>query len=87
MCNRYVRCLRRPKEDVGCLRVGVMGGSEPPCGCWESISCPLQEEPVLLTTEPSLQAPYSFFELNCKTALGRFSGALAATGGESSCLP
>lgn len=54
MCNRYVRCLRRPKEDVGCLRVGVMGGSEPPCGCWESISCPLQEEPVLLTTEPPM---------------------------------
>ena len=28
---------------------------EPPCGCWELNSVPLEEESVLLTTEPSLQ--------------------------------
>jgi len=30
---------------------------EPPCGCWELNSGPLEEQSVLLTTEPSLQ-PY-----------------------------
>ena len=29
-------------------------GCEPPCGCWELSSEPLEEQPVLLTTEPSL---------------------------------
>jgi hypothetical protein len=28
---------------------------EPPCGCWELNSEPLEEQSVLLTTEPSLQ--------------------------------
>jgi hypothetical protein len=28
---------------------------EPPCGCWELNSGPLEEQSVLLTTEPSLQ--------------------------------
>ena len=28
---------------------------EPPCGCWELNLAPLEEQPVLLTTEPSLQ--------------------------------
>jgi hypothetical protein len=30
-------------------------GCEPPCGCWELNSGSLKEQPVLLTTEPSLQ--------------------------------
>ena len=28
---------------------------EPPCGCWELNSRPLEEQTVLLTSEPSLQ--------------------------------
>jgi hypothetical protein len=28
---------------------------EPPCGCWDLNSEPLEEQSVLLTTEPSLQ--------------------------------
>jgi hypothetical protein len=28
---------------------------EPPCGCWELNSGPLEEQSDLLTTEPSLQ--------------------------------
>jgi hypothetical protein len=28
---------------------------EPPCGCWDLNSGPLEEQPVLLTTEPSHQ--------------------------------
>jgi hypothetical protein len=30
-------------------------GCEPPCGCWDLNSGPLEEQSVLLTTEPSLQ--------------------------------
>lgn len=33
----------------------VTDGCEPPCGCWELNSETLEEQPVLLTAEPSLQ--------------------------------
>jgi len=33
----------------------IIGGYEPPCGCWELNSGPLEEQTVLLTSEPSLQ--------------------------------
>jgi hypothetical protein len=32
-----------------------MGGCEPPCGCWDLNSVPLEEQSVLLPTEPSHQ--------------------------------
>ena len=32
-------------------------GYEPPCGCWELNPGPLEEQPVLLTAEPSHQSP------------------------------
>ncbi|EDM00356.1 rCG35761, isoform CRA_a [Rattus norvegicus] len=31
-------------------------GCEPPCGCWELNSGPLEEQSVLLTAEPSLRS-------------------------------
>ena len=31
-------------------------GCEPPCDCWELNSGPLEQQPVLLTSEPSLQS-------------------------------
>jgi hypothetical protein len=31
-------------------------GCEPPCGCWELDSGLLEEQPELLTSEPSLQS-------------------------------
>jgi len=34
----------------------IRDGCEPPCGCWELNSGPLEEQPVLLTTEPILQS-------------------------------
>jgi hypothetical protein len=37
--------------------MSITDGCEPPCGCWELNSGSLEEESVLLTTEPSLQ-PY-----------------------------
>jgi hypothetical protein len=36
-------------------RRGHQTPCEPPCGCWELNSGRLEEQPVLLTTEPSLQ--------------------------------
>ena len=33
----------------------VTDGCEPPCGCWDLNSGPLDEQSVLLTTEQSLQ--------------------------------
>jgi len=35
----------------------ITDGCEPPCGCWELNSGPLEEQSLLLTTEPSLQPP------------------------------
>ena len=37
----------------------IIDGCKPPCGCWELYSGPLEEQPVLLTAEPSLQ-PYVY---------------------------
>jgi hypothetical protein len=33
-----------------------MDGCEPPCGCWDLNSGPLEEQSVLLPAEPSLQS-------------------------------
>ena len=35
----------------------ITDGCEPPCSCWELNSGPLEEEAMLLTSEPSLQPP------------------------------
>jgi hypothetical protein len=32
----------------------IMDGCEPPCGCWELNSGPMEVQPVLSATEPSL---------------------------------
>ena len=44
-----------PEEGVGFHF--ITDGWEPPCGCWELNLGPLEEQSVLLTTEPSLQPP------------------------------
>jgi hypothetical protein len=38
----------------------ITDGFEPPCGCWELNSGPLEEQSVLLTTQPSLLPPTRF---------------------------
>ncbi|NP_001233663.1 uncharacterized protein LOC100689233 [Cricetulus griseus] len=35
----------------------ITDGCEPPCGCWELNSGPLEQQSVLLTSEPPLQFP------------------------------
>jgi hypothetical protein len=42
-------------EGVGSAGMGVTDSCELPCGCWELNPCLLEEQPVLLITEPSLQ--------------------------------
>jgi hypothetical protein len=38
------------------IRDLITDGCEPPRGCWELNSGPLEEQPVLLAAEPSLQS-------------------------------
>jgi hypothetical protein len=38
----------------------ITDGCEPPCGCWDLNSGPSEEQPMLLTTEPSLQPQHLF---------------------------
>jgi hypothetical protein len=51
-------------------------GYEPPCGCWNLNSGPLEEQSVLLTTEPSLQPSRQHAN----------NYVIAVTDPESSCL-
>ena len=44
-------CVHARKEDP------IAECCEPPCGCWELNSGPLEEQAMLLTAEPSLQPP------------------------------
>ena len=55
LCTMCVPCPWSPEEGVKFLGTGVKDGCEPLCGCWEWDLGPLEEQPVLLTTEPSLQ--------------------------------
>jgi hypothetical protein len=40
----------------------ITDGCEPPSGCWDLNSGPLEEQSVLLNPEPSLQSPIEFFK-------------------------
>ena len=55
MCTTCMQYPRRPEEDIGSLETGVPGGGELPRGCWGLDLGHLEEQPLLLTTEPSLQ--------------------------------
>lgn len=45
---------KSPEEGVRSPRTGVIDGCESPCGPWESNPGHLEEEPMLLTIEPSI---------------------------------
>ena len=50
---------------------GVTNSCELTCGCWQLNLDPLEEQPVFLTTEPSLQPNIRFSVcLCCQLALG-----------------
>ena len=50
----HCRCLQTHQKRAS---DPIADGCEPPCGCWELNSGPLEDQSVLLTTEPSLQPP------------------------------
>ena len=52
---RVCRYPQRPEEGVGSHVIGITNSYELACKCWELNPGPLEEHPVLLTTEPSLQ--------------------------------
>jgi hypothetical protein len=60
----YTVAVFRTRQKVSDL---VTGGCEPPCGCWDLNSGPLEEQPVLLTTLSHLSSPEdSFLKHNVK---------------------
>jgi hypothetical protein len=52
ICNYTVAVFRQHQKRASDL---ITDGCEPPCGCWDLNSGPLEEQSVLLTPEPSLQ--------------------------------
>jgi len=54
----HCSCLQTHQKRASDL---ITDGYEPPCGCWDLNSGPLEEQSVLLTTEPSLQPPQNLF--------------------------
>ena len=59
-------------EGVRSPATGVTDGCELPCGCWLSTPGCLEEQPVLLTTEPCLQSPspvLNIFECTLYTSM------------------
>lgn len=65
MCTTYIRAwnLQRPEEGITFFGPGVIKGCEPTYGYWEPNPGPLQEQPMLLTTE----APSSLTRLVLET--------------------
>lgn len=53
MCTMYTQ---KSEEGIGFPGIGVKDARERPCGCWESNTSPLQEQPMFLTSEPTLQS-------------------------------
>ena len=49
--------LQRPEEGIESSGTGLTGDCEPPSGCLELNSGPLEDQLVLLTTEPAFQPP------------------------------
>ena len=58
----HCSCLQTPQKRASDL---ITDGCEPPCGCWELNSGPLEGQSVLLTAEPSRQPIYSVLIVNC----------------------
>ena len=57
----YVRTLLLSSDTQKRASDPITDGCEPPCGCWELNSGPLEEQSVLLPTEPRLQSQNNGF--------------------------
>lgn len=60
---RCVWCSERSGEYIQFPGTVVTEGCEPAHGCWDSNPCPMQEQQVLSTMEPSLQLSNSISTL------------------------
>jgi hypothetical protein len=58
ICKYTVVCLQTLQKRASDF---VMDDCEPPCGCWDLNSGPLEEQSALLTTEPAHQPELFFF--------------------------
>lgn len=58
--------LRRPEKSTGSPSTRVTDGCKPPCGCWEGL---LEEQPILLTANPSPQTPPTVLLLHTESIL------------------
>jgi hypothetical protein len=54
----HCSCLQTHQKRASDL---ITDGCEPPCGCWDLNSGPLEEQSVLLTAETSLQPLHIIF--------------------------
>jgi hypothetical protein len=57
----YVSTLSLSSDTTEEASDPITDGCEPPCGCWELNSGPLEEQSVFLITEQSLQPPLNKF--------------------------
>ena len=60
VCTVHCSCLHTHQKRASDL---ITNGYEPRCGCWELNSGPLEEQSVLLDTEPSLQLVSKFSKI------------------------
>ena len=67
-------------EGIRSSGTGVTDSCELPCGCWGLNPGPLEEQPVVLTAEPSLQLDLNlfFFFSKIKTGTGEMAHWLRA---------
>lgn len=79
----WTRCLWRSEEGIRYPEIGVVDGCELQCGCLESNTGSLEEQPALLTTEASLQHPEATFYKSTDSAIAP-AEAQQATGNRMS---
>ncbi|XP_057616168.1 zinc finger protein 793-like [Chionomys nivalis] len=79
ICDPVHHHVKNEKQSCQCNDLGqkrapdpITDGCEPPCGCWELNSGPLEEQSMLLTSEPFLQPPphvYSIKQVKLQKSL------------------
>lgn len=63
--------MQRLEEAVGSPETGFADGCEPTCACWKSNPGLLEEKPVLLTSDLSLQGKKKFSLFNLLVTTSR----------------
>ena len=61
-CRVCALCPQKSEDGMGSPGPGVRDSCRLLCGCWELNPGPMEEQPVLLTTEPSLQPQLYIFK-------------------------